>query len=203
MGNSTNLTDLDTFKEPTSVPDISKIPLAKVEGFIGRVFDFKCLFPSGLGADGWIAGSCVRDYLIGSKPPGDVAIFFRSEVEMVIYQINILKNDFEFKSVKCKDNVVNIETSIFNNTLKVQLVKSVFRETPEDVVNKFDYTISQFLIDENYLYCGNHSLKDLQDKRLRVHCMTYPISSMRRIIEYVKCGFVANNPDPTQILYLD
>ena len=76
----------------------------------------------------------------------------------------------------------------FDLTLK-EILKTPALSAVQD---RFDYTICQFAVDTNgMLWCGDHSLWDLARKRLAVHRITFPVSSLRRLLKYTSKGFYA------------
>lgn len=83
---------------------------------------------------------------------------------------------------------------------KVQLVKKHFFENAAQLIDFFDFTICQFATDGDQLLCGDYALWDLGRKRLVVHKITYPVSSMRRMIKYTKQGFYVCNLTMTLFL---
>ena len=69
----------------------------------------------------------------------------------------------------------------------IQLINEVF-ETPEDLLNSFDFTICQCLTDGNTYKFGENTLKDINSKTIRL--VTEPRATLiPRIIKYTMYGF--------------
>ena len=76
----------------------------------------------------------------------------------------------------------------------VQLIKTNYYDSPETLLNTFDFTLCQFAIEVNktgVLYCGDTALYDVARKRLVVNQIEYPVASLRRMIKYTQQGFYA------------
>lgn len=99
---------------------------------------------------------------------------------------------------KSTDDVDNFFVRIIQEdkpelTYKIQLIKKIFFKDAANLIDSFDFTICQFATDGEDLLCGDFSLWDLARKRLVVHKITYPVSSIRRLIKYTKQGFYVCN----------
>ncbi len=46
-------------------------------------------------------------------------------------------------------------------------------------------------VDKTHVAYGRWTQKDIRNKKMRVHRITYPLSTMRRVIKYAKKGFYA------------
>jgi hypothetical protein len=73
----------------------------------------------------------------------------------------------------------------------VQIVLLIRGETPVDVINTFDFTVSMLGTDGQALYFNKFTWTDLMRKRLRINHIHHGISTMRRMIKYSKRGFYA------------
>lgn len=82
----------------------------------------------------------------------------------------------------------------------IQLIEKRFFADAEELINYFDFTICQFVTDGTTLLCGDFSLWDLGRKKLVVNKITYPVSSMRRMIKYANQGFYVCNGSMVQFL---
>ena len=77
--------------------------------------------------------------------------------------------------------------------IDVQCIRFAFYADADAVINSFDFTICQFAFDGATLTHGEYALWDLGRKRLAVHQITFPVSSMRRVLKYATQGFKACN----------
>jgi len=73
----------------------------------------------------------------------------------------------------------------------LQLIKLAWYEGPEHVIDTFDFTCVQFATDGEFLYFNPLSTFDLARKRLVLHRMQFPASTLRRLIKYGNRGFYA------------
>lgn len=105
--------------------------------------------------------------------------------------------------------------------LSIQVMKMYWYSCPQHVIDTFDLTIAQVASDKEYIYMNPLTQLDLAKKRLVLHRMQFPASTIRRIIKYASKGFYAcpgslvniskaiqahtaiNDPDELQFVYLD
>lgn len=75
----------------------------------------------------------------------------------------------------------------------IQLIKLAWYDNAEHVIDSFDLTVSQFAYDcaTDELVCNPMSIMDLMGKKLVLHRMQFPSSTLRRIIKYTHKGFYA------------
>jgi hypothetical protein len=73
----------------------------------------------------------------------------------------------------------------------VQIVILIRGNSPVDVINTFDFTVSMLGTDGQALYFNKLTWTDLMRKRLRINHIHHGISTMRRMIKYSKRGFYA------------
>ncbi len=73
----------------------------------------------------------------------------------------------------------------------LQLIRMVWYDSPEHVIDSFDLSVVQFAADGKSLYYNPASWLDLSRKRLVLHRMQFPASTLRRLIKYASKGFYA------------
>lgn len=144
-----------------------------------------------LSEDGpWIAGGSVRRVLSSSKESHDYDFFFRNEEQLK-------KTVSQIKGELVKENKFN---TLYNCGDKVQLIIHNFFDSPEELIESFDFTICQFAFDGKNLYHGVFSLWDLGRKRLAINKITYATSTVRRLLKYCSQGFTACSGTCSSIL---
>ena len=74
------------------------------------------------------------------------------------------------------------------NKRKFDLVKKFF-PGPQETINEFDFTVSQFAVDTEKVYYGETSFIDLAKRQLMINKITFPASTMSRAFRYYKKGF--------------
>lgn len=75
----------------------------------------------------------------------------------------------------------------------IQLIKLAWYKDAEHVIDSFDLTVAQFALDvaTGDLVCNPISIMDLVGKKIVLHRMQFPSSTMRRVIKYTKKGYYA------------
>lgn len=134
----------------------------------------------------WIAGGCLRDFCRGKRPV-DIDLFFPSEEDYLKVKKHLVEErGFEVKFEN--DNADKMVGEYNGLNLRIDLVKRWFK-SPEDTIDAFDFTVAQAALDRENFYCSEEFLFDMMARRLVVHKLPFPVSSMRRIPKYLKKGF--------------
>ena len=71
----------------------------------------------------------------------------------------------------------------------IQLIKLVYYDSPEAIIDSFDFTCVQFACDGRNVIFNPLSIMDVSKKRLVLHRMQFPSSTMRRMIKYAQKGY--------------
>jgi len=166
--------------------------------FLGRFIDASDEIPILTYMDGlpavsatgpWIAGGAIRRTLLQEPLASDVDYFFREEA-----QASAFGADMELRGAKIvgsREQVTTWSIEIDEKKVIVQGITLGYYPTLEDVLDSFDFTITQFGYDGTDLVCGRFSLWDLARKRLALHKLTFGVSTVRRLIKYTRQGFTA------------
>ena len=188
------------------------------EGYAKRFLDVVSWLPKLDFNNGpWIAGGSIRRLFDGTEKESDFDIFFKSELSLNDYKAELLNKQGHIDY----ENEFNTTFKMFEPTrippFKVQLIKFYF-DTPEAVLDWFDYTNCQFITDGNTLLTGRYTLYDVGRKQLRVNNIHHAVSSVRRLLKYARQGYtvcdgtigeilqtVATNPATIQekVRYID
>ena len=150
----------------------------------------------------WIAGGALRRTLIGQKLDADIDYFFKNKEQMEQFCSEM--EYLNFVESSRTDNCITflgrpvIGEDTYNDRyienkeqIKVQAIIIGYYDKLEDVLDSFDFTITQFGYDGKELVCGEYSLWDLARRRLAIHRLTYGVSTLRRLIKYSRQGFTA------------
>jgi hypothetical protein len=153
----------------------------------------------------WLAGGAVRRSVLGLSDEGDFDLFFKNEEQLnaVIDALDIANTDSKMTTISKTEDVDTIlwETSgDIPHTYKIQLIYKRTYGSLTDLLDSFDFTVCQFAYAGDKIYAGQYSLWDLGRKRLAVHRITFPVSSVRRMIKYGNQGFYVCNGAITAIL---
>lgn len=162
-----------------------------------------------LGVDGsWLGGGAIRRTLIGQPLDSDFDFFFDS----VESKDSFIKRaeSLGFKTTRETKHHTEVRGKVGDSDVPiiVQAIHFQYYGSERQVLDSFDYTISQFLYDGETLYTTTESLWDLGRMKLAIHKVTFPVATMRRMLKYGNQGFTVcggcmatlftetmNNPD--------
>lgn len=165
--------------------------------FLGRFTDVEELemltvlsgLPSLSAAGPWLAGGAIRRTLIGMELESDFDFFFKDADQLVKFRKDIKSSGA--KLINENEHAETYMKRIGSKDRLIQLVKMDFYETPEILLDSFDFSITQLAFDGTDLIFGKYTLWDLPRKKLTLHKLTYGVASMRRLIKYTQQGFTA------------
>lgn len=139
---------------------------------------------------GIIAGGCFKNIFTNTKIK-DIDIFFRNNDDFmtVLKQFNKLKN---LEQIYDNGNVVGYKDKV--NGITVELVRKFFSDSPEDVIGKFDFTITKaafYSKPDGYVFiCHDKFFEHLLLKRLVVDDkMVNPVNTFNRTYRYTRYGY--------------
>ena len=143
-----------------------------------------------LSPDGpWLAGGALRRTCKGQPLDSDFDFFFKNEEQYENFCKNVKQLGFE-ETAKNEHNTTFAGTIAKKNVL-VQAININFYDSIQDVLDSFDFTITQFGFDGSDLYSGEYALWDLARNKLALHRLTFGVSTVRRMIKYTKQGYTA------------
>lgn len=147
-----------------------------------------------LSTDGpWLAGGALRRTLLRQEPDSDFDFFFRDADQLAAFTAKL--DGLGMEKLRETEHHIHYRGRVGDSALPidVQCIRFAFYASAEEVIDSFDFTICQFAFDGINLTAGHYSLWDLGRKRLAVHRVTFPVSSMRRVLKYASQGFKACN----------
>lgn len=147
----------------------------------------------------WLAGGAIRRAIKDGKSDSDWDIFFANAKEKDDF-IAECEKSHEISNEKKNENNHQFTLTVGEEKYTVQCITIAYYETPEKVIETFDFTICQFITDGVSLWAGETSLYDLGRMRLVVNKISFPVASLRRLLKYAKQGFYACNGCLTQLL---
>lgn len=159
----------------------------------------------------WVAGGAVRRTMTGEPLTSDIDFFFRSnrqynnflEEAMSLGTKLISSNDMNVSMVLPADySTLHLQGTpkTAQEELKVQAIKFRYYESLEQVIDSFDFTLSQFGFDGEYIYMSDFALWDVARKKIVPHKITYATSSLRRLLKYGAQGFSVCSGGLSEIL---
>lgn len=159
----------------------------------------------------FIAGGAVRRTIQGLPLDTDIDLFFVSESHMkeyfelfkekhgeMVIEDSIVENannitlEIDTSKFDTMDENLDREDYYLRDKYKIQLI-TIYAKDMESTLKRFDFTISQFGYDGEYLYVGELSLYDLERKRLNFNVISRsnPVVTFRRILKYSQQGYYA------------
>lgn len=141
----------------------------------------------------WLAGGALRRTLLRQEPDSDFDFFFKDADQLTDFVKKLDASGME--KLRETEHHIHYRGRVGDSALPidVQCIRFAFYASAEQVIDSFDFTICQFAFDGTDLTTGEYSLWDLGRKRLAVHRITFPVSSMRRVLKYAAQGFKACN----------
>lgn len=104
-------------------------------------------------------------------------------------------DEFSLKSRKISADMeqVGIELTSPEGDI-IQLITQIIKpsrgsQTPDDLIANMDFTICQFVMDDQYIYAGPYAWTDLLGKRLRHVYIVDPLYTHWRFHKYMRRGF--------------
>ena len=137
----------------------------------------------------WLGGGAIRRTLMGMPLDSDFDFFFENEDSLGGFSDNAIAAGL--KQTKETEHHQQFEGDFEGEQIKVQAIKFQYYKTPVEVIDSFDYTITMFALQGDTLYTTPESLWDLGRKRLALNKVTYPVSTLRRMLKYSRQGFTA------------
>lgn len=149
--------------------------------------------------DAWCAGGAIRRTLIKAPLDSDFDFFFRSADHLTAWEKGLPST---LSLVRETEHHKHWRGTIEGSALpvEIQAIRFRFYASAEQVIDSFDYTITQFALDGDTLVTTPHALWDLGRKKLAIHKITYPVATMRRMLKYTQQGFTACGGCMAQIL---
>ncbi len=150
-------------------------------------FDAVCNLVELDAAGPWIVGGAVRRLITRTPQDSDFDLAFPSEEALEACSTKLEVDGF--KRLRATEEHVELIGDIDDKPTTIQLLKVVYGENPEEVIDAFDFTICQLAYDGTDLICGAYTLWDLARESLVIHKVTYGAATVRRLVKYSNQGF--------------
>lgn len=139
----------------------------------------------------WLGGGAIRRTLIKQPLDSDYDFFFTG-VDTKNTFVERAKSK-GFGVVRETKHHTELRGTLEGSDLPivVQAIHFKYYNNVGEVLDSFDYTITQFVFDGDSLWTTPESLWDLGRNRLALHKVTYPVATMRRMLKYTNQGFTA------------
>lgn len=133
----------------------------------------------------WLAGGALRTLVDSEDVVCDFDIFFKSSEAIVDTKNKLSSAGFE-NIYECPNGFL---FTYRKDSAKIQLVCRSEYTTPERLLDTFDFTAACAATDGNVLYYTFNFVKDVKHKKLRLHGLTYPVATLKRIVKYSRKGY--------------
>lgn len=163
-------------------------------------YDYLCTVPEVINiienVDGvFLAGGLLRSLVGGediNPQSTDIDLFFgHPEILEGVKKYLDHPTSYYKKVFQCPEN--KLATYIYKREgkpeWKLQLISVDYYENAEEVIKTFDFTVTMFSTDGENFYQGEHSQEDVNNKKLVWNEITYPASSLRRMMKYARKGY--------------
>lgn len=145
----------------------------------------------------YLAGGAARTIALGRGDIHDYDLFFCDQISVNRTHEFLLSEGF-VNTFECpKGSLRNME----KDGVKLQLITPRFYSNVADLIDSFDFTATQFAITSAsplLVYSRLLSVVDVNEERLRINLLEYPVATLKRVRKYMSYGF-----DPTPTLFDD
>lgn len=146
------------------------------------------LFPEAL-----LAGGAVRS-LYDNTEVEDYDFFIPSLTIMEYLWHNIESQTEIVEKVVFKCPQKRLVSLRLKDSSKVQLIYIKDFSSPEELTRMFDFTVCCATKDINgKIYHTPEFYKDVESKTLNINTITYPMSTMKRMVKYIEKGYKVDN----------
>ena len=189
-------------RTPTQYSRVPMADLFEKRGIENRLLSSLVLYlPDGA----YIAGGFMTSVLTEEKTAGDIDIFFNGDMafkKTMELLLNPPEDDeawaFRGYTLDTKEDTIVSQSAslryvrfVHEKRPPIQLIKLVWYESADHVIDSFDFTVAQFATDGKNVVFNPVGILDLVRKKLVLHRMQFPSSTLRRMIKYSKKGFYA------------
>ncbi len=151
-------------------------------GYAARFFSVLAILPLGEGS--WLAGGSIRRLFDGSTKESDYDLFFTGDVPYNRAKDKLLA----IGKIVMETPVVTTIVLDSPKGARIQLIK-MYKQTHKELLNSFDFTLCQFATEGLVLYLGDYTLYDVGRKMCSPVTISYPASSIRRLLKYSAQGY--------------
>ena len=140
----------------------------------------------------WLCGGALRSIYLG-QPIRDWDYFYPG---MCSFSNDFTALDNSGKNPPFVNN--SWQSSWHFGDTPVQLVKQ-FSTNLTTCIHRFDFTICMIGTDGTYVYLGETTKEDLDNRTLSPNVLEHPITSLRRIQKFATYGFMLTNATARQV----
>lgn len=147
----------------------------------------------------WIAGGSVWKAMEGLPIECDIDFFFKDEAQL--FETKRLINSIPYvnRIVKEKQNRFNTTYDIhifdrdYEKTVKVQFISFKKWPNPKELLDAFDFTACQFLLDGETIHVGDDSIEHLKTRKIILNRVKKSEMTLHHLQRYLDKGFTISD----------
>jgi hypothetical protein len=141
--------------------------------------------PGAIVAGGYVLGLMINKI----SEAKDIDVFFKNE-EAFLETTDILQKN-GYKKSEPESTISFADTFHKPGKLKIQLVRTLWFNSAEHVIDTFDFTVCQFAIESGFLIFNPMSVIDASKKQLVLNRLNFPKFVKKRMEKYTLKGYRA------------
>lgn len=154
----------------------------------------------------FLAGGGLRNLLGGDDVIQDIDLFFQNKeaVEKAMKIMGSYNGSDEgcwYEAFRCPAGELITYKSVidkpdedkttedYKNQRKVQFITKSFYESPEQLINTFDFIPTCACLYDGVLYTHPYWVRHVKKRTLGLHFVSYPVATLSRMLKYSKKGY--------------
>lgn len=148
-----------------------------------------------------VAGGYMTSLMQDDDQAKDLDIFFTSESAFTGFQKKVERDAYfggyeiepahQKALAEGKSETLRFVKYVHPTLPPLQLIKLAWYESAEHVIDTFDLTVAQVAADREGVVVNPLAIFDIARKRIVLHRMNFPASTLRRVIKYADKGYYA------------
>lgn len=135
----------------------------------------------------WLAGGILQKLYHDTKVGlSDWDVWFKNLDQYT--RANLILSKIDNKPIRTQ-NAITYIVPYYGEQYKVQLIKTNFFDTAQQIIDHFDFTVCQIATDGINMLYGNNTIKDLNKKRLSLVSNNVKNTLLMRLTKYVAYGY--------------
>jgi hypothetical protein len=133
----------------------------------------------------WVSGGALRTLYNPGEQVNDYDLFFTDQ-SALDHVLTRLQQDGWKKTFECPKKEL---FTFYKHNIKLQCIAKRFYSDAEDLLNSFDFHVTQQSWDGRDFYIAKEAIRSIKSKKLTVHNITYPVASLNRMMKYRQYGY--------------
>tara|TARA_B100001105_G_scaffold249743_1_gene237158 strand:+ start:1283 stop:2038 length:756 start_codon:yes stop_codon:yes gene_type:complete len=154
----------------------------------------------------YLGGGSLRNLLGGDDVIADIDIFFKNKTSLlqaieVMQRYDGSESGDWYEAFRCPANeLITYKTAIekheddrtpedYKSQKKIQFITKSFYNSPEDLINTFDFIPTCACLYKGALYTHPDWVQHVKKRTLGLHFISYPVASVFRMMKYKDKGY--------------